>query len=134
MEKGYSVSWATDISEKGFSLKNGLAVNPLTPYSDMDKDERSKMFDGPQDELIVTQENRQDGYDNYETTDDHGMQITGLVKDQKGTPYYIVKNSWGDRENDKRPGYIYASESFLKYKTIAILVHKDTLSKGLKEN
>ncbi|HAD96267.1 MAG TPA: aminopeptidase [Cryomorphaceae bacterium] len=133
LNKGYTVSWATDVSEKGFSLKNGLAIAPLTPYADMSKEERAAMFDGPKDELVVTQEMRQDDYDNYETTDDHGMQITGKVKDQNGTEYYIVKNSWGDRENDKRSGYIYASKSFVKYKTISILVHKDVVSKDIKK-
>jgi bleomycin hydrolase len=133
LESGYSVSWATDVSEKGFSLKNGLALNPLTPVSDMSKEERAQMFDGPKDELIVSQEMRQEAYDNYQTTDDHGMQITGMVKDQKGNKYYIVKNSWGDRENQFRPGYIYASESFLRYKTISILVHKDAVPKRLKK-
>lgn len=133
LEKGYSVSWATDVSEKGFSLKNGLAIAPLTPYRDMSKEDREAMFDGPKDELVVTQEVRQKDYDNYETTDDHGMQITGKVRDQKNNEYYIVKNSWGDRENDHRPGYIYASQAFVKYKTISILVHKDVLPKDIKK-
>lgn len=133
LNEGYTVSWATDVSEKGFSLKNGLAIYPLKPYSDMDKEEKGAMFNGPKDELIVTQDVRQTAYNSYETTDDHGMQITGKVKDQKGNYYYIVKNSWGDRENEFREGYIYASESFLKYKTISILVHKDTVPKSLKK-
>lgn len=128
LNKGYSVSWATDVSESGFSLKNGLAIVPL----DDSKSAKKEMFKGPKPELVVTQENRQKGYDNFSTTDDHGMQITGMVKDQVGTVYYMVKNSWGERENPNRTGFIYASESFVKFKTISILVHKDAVAKSLK--
>ncbi len=133
LDQGYTVSWATDVSEKGFSLKNGLAIAPLTPYADMNSEQRSQMFNGPKDEVVVTQEMRQLDYDNYETTDDHGMQITGKVKDQKDNEYYIVKNSWGDRENDYRTGYIYASRPFVAYKTISMLVHKDAVPKEIKK-
>lgn len=133
LEAGYTVSWATDVSEKGFSLKNGLAICPLKSYADMTSEERKEMFNGPKDELVVTADIRQDAYDNYKTTDDHGMQITGKVKDQAGNFYYIVKNSWGDRENANRTGYIYASEAFVRYKTISVLVHKETLPKDIKK-
>jgi bleomycin hydrolase len=133
LEEGYSIAWATDVSEKGFSLKNGVAIVPAVSYSDMTKKEKANMFDGPKDELKVDQNTRQKAYDNYETTDDHGMQITGIVKDQKGAKYYIVKNSWGERDNDFRSGHINASEAFVRYKTIAVLMHKDALAKGLKK-
>lgn len=133
LEEGYSVSWATDVSEKGFSLKNGMAIAPAKDYKDMSAAERDNMFAGPVDELQVTPEVRQSAYDSYQTTDDHGMQITGKVKDQNGTEFYIVKNSWGERENDKRPGYIYTSKPFFRYKTIGVLVHKDALTKDLKK-
>lgn len=133
LEEGYTVAWATDVSEKGFSLKNGVAIVPATPYGEMSSEERAAMFDGPKAEMEITAENRQAAYDNYETTDDHGMQITGIVKDQNGGKYYIVKNSWGERENDFRSGYINASEAFVRYKTIGVLMHKDALPKGLKK-
>lgn len=133
LEEGHTVAWATDVSEKGFSLKNGMAIVAAKDYDDMTKEERSSMFDGPIEEKKITPEVRQRAYDNYNTTDDHGMQITGKVKDQNGTEYYIVKNSWGERENDKRPGYIYASESFLKYKSISVLMHKEALPKKLRK-
>jgi bleomycin hydrolase len=133
LDEGYTVSWATDVSEKGFSLKNAVAIIPAKSYSDMEKSEKKTMFNGPKPEMEVIQELRQEAYDNYETTDDHGMQITGKVKDQDGGEYYIVKNSWGDRENGDRDGYIYASKAFFKYKTICVLVHKDTLPKSLKK-
>lgn len=133
LEEGYTVAWATDVSEKGFSLKNGMAIVPAKDYSDMSSEERQAMFDGPMGELKITPEIRQEAYDNYETTDDHGMQITGLVKDQNGDHYYIVKNSWGERENDKRPGYIYASKPFVAYKTISVMMHKDALPKDIRK-
>lgn len=133
LEAGYSVAWATDVSEKGFSLRNGVAVVPATDYSDMSSEERATMFDGPKPEKEITQENRQEAYDNYETTDDHGMLITGTVKDQEGNIYYIVKNSWGPRANDFRPGYINASRAFVAYKSISIMMHKDALPKGLRK-
>jgi aminopeptidase C len=74
---------------------------------------------------------RQIAYDNYETTDDHGMLIYGIAKDQQGTKYYMVKNSWGDASKYK--GMWYASEAFVKYKTMSILVHKNALSTALKQ-
>lgn len=132
LEKGYTIAWATDVSEKGFSLKNGVAIVPALSYEKMTKEERESMFDGPKPEMMANQEIRQEAYNNYETTDDHGMQITGMVKDQAGTKYYIVKNSWGDRDNDFRSGYINASEAFVRYKTISVLMHKDSLKKEVK--
>jgi bleomycin hydrolase len=76
--------------------------------------------------MKITQENRQQAFDNYETQDDHGMHIVGMVKDQNATPYYIVKNSWGKDRNDC-DGYFYASESYVLYKTTSIMVHKKSL-------
>ncbi len=133
LEEGYTVAWATDVSEKGFSLKNGVAIVPATAYSLMTKEEKANMFNGPKDELQISQALRQEAYNNYETTDDHGMQITGMVKDQAGTKYYTVKNSWGERANDFKSGYINASEAFVKYKTISVLMHRDALSKAIKK-
>ncbi len=133
LKNGYSVSWATDVSEKGFSIKNGMAIVPAQDYDDMEKEEREKMFDGPQLEMTVSQEVRQSAYDSYSTTDDHGMQITGKVKDQIGNEYYIVKNSWGEIENEMRSGYLYVSQPFFRYKTISVLVHKDVVPKDLRK-
>jgi len=83
----------------------------------------------PQPEIVVTPEVRQAGFDNYQTTDDHGMVIFGTAKDQKGTKYYLVKNSWGT--DSKYKGIWYASESFVMNKTIDILVHKDAIPKEI---
>ena len=74
---------------------------------------------------------RQAGYDNYTTTDDHGMHITGMYRDQNGNLFFKVKNSWGDQ--NECDGYFFASEAYVKYKTIDIMVHKDALPKTLKK-
>ncbi|MCB9361592.1 MAG: aminopeptidase [Flavobacteriales bacterium] len=140
--KGYSIAWGSDVSEKGFSFSNGLAIVPEDEatiqvkgkdnkhFSDAGAEKVSNAFDEPVEEKKITQEMRQEGFDNYQTQDDHGMHITGIVKDQKGNKYYIVKNSWGkENYND---GYFYASTAYVKYKTIDFMVHKDALSKDLK--
>jgi bleomycin hydrolase len=133
LNNGYSVAWATDVSEKGFSVRNGLAVMPAKDWREMSAEEQKQVFNGPHEELEVTQEMRQVGFDNYSTQDDHGMQITGIVTDQTGARYYITKNSWGDISNPYKEGYVYASEAFVKYKTISFLVHKDALTKATKK-
>lgn len=144
IEKGYTVAWATDVSEAGFT-RNGIAVVPdedapenigsdqahwLGLSANAKRDAlRAKVEAGPVKELVVTQESRQLGYDNQETTDDHGMQIYGIVKDQNGTKYYMVKNSWG--EAGKYKGIWYASEAFVKYKTISFVINKASLPQDI---
>lgn len=130
LQKGYTVAWATDVSEKGFSWKNGVAYVPEKSFEDMTDQEKSTMFVGPKPELKVTEEERQKAFDNWQTTDDHGMHIVGLVKDQNGKEYYIVKNSWGTT-NDYH-GYLYATKEFVRYKTTSLMLHKDGLTKDLK--
>ncbi|MDR0262101.1 MAG: C1 family peptidase [Sphingobacterium sp.] len=130
LQKGYTVAWATDVSEKGFSWKNGVAYVPEKPFEEMTDQEKSTMFVGPKPELKVTEEERQKAFDNWQTTDDHGMHIVGLVKDQNGKEYYIVKNSWGTT-NDYH-GYLYATKEFVRYKTTSLMLHKDGLTKDLK--
>lgn len=122
LKGGFTVAWATDVSEKGFSWKNGVAYVPEKDFESMTADEKKAMFNGPKPEKAITVEMRQAAFDNYETTDDHGMQITGLAKDQTGKEYYIVKNSWGATNDYK--GYLYVSKNFVKYKTTAFLLHK----------
>lgn len=129
LAKGYSVGWAGDISDKGFSWKNGVAYVPAKPFADMTEEEKANMFKGPQPEMNITAEIRQKAFDNYDTTDDHGMHIVGLTKDQNGKEYYIIKNSWGATNDYK--GYIYMTKNFVKLKTTAILLHKGGLPKDL---
>lgn len=142
IDNGFTIAWGSDVSEKGFT-RNGVAVNPEVkkenlPGSDQAKwlnisqkemEEQIYKVKGPQPEVIVTQEIRQRDFDNYQTTDDHGMVIYGTAKDQNGTKYYLVKNSWGT--DNKYKGIWYASDSFVKHKTINIVVHKDAIPKEI---
>ena len=100
--------------------------------TDAEKDKLLYKFDKPMPEKKITQELRQKEFDNYSTTDDHGMQIVGIAKDQNGTKYYLVKNSWG-LEGSPYKGYFYASEAFVALKTTDLMIHKDALPKDIKK-
>ncbi len=141
IDNGYTIAWGSDVSEQGFT-RDGIAVMPdaskgaeLTG-SDMARwtgltaaDKRKELTARPLPEMEITQEMRQKAFDNWETTDDHGMQIYGLAKDQNGKEYYMVKNSWGDA--GKYHGTWYASKAFVAYKTMNFIVHKDALPKDI---
>ena len=130
---GYTVAWAADNSEKGFSSRNGLALLPAKDWAQMSLAERELVFSGPHTEMMVTQEWRQLNFDNYNTQDDHGLHFVGIVKDQENNYYFIAKNSWGEKSNNYRSGYLYASKAYVRGKTISLLVHKAALSKKLKK-
>lgn len=130
LENGYTVAWATDVSEKYFSWKNGVAFVPEKEWEDMEEDEQKALFNGTKPERKITAKMRQEAFDNYSTTDDHGMHIVGSATDQSGREYYMVKNSWGEKNDYK--GYIYVTKAYVKYKTTAFLVHKNGLPKELK--
>ena len=140
LANGYPVAWAADVSEGGFKWKEGVALMPKgKDEGDMDGTELSRWvklsdkerledkykFDGPVEEITVTQEMRQDMFDSQETTDDHGMEIVGIAEDQNGNRYYKVKNSWDT--NQVYGGYIYVSEPFFLAKTMGIYLHKDAV-------
>jgi bleomycin hydrolase len=130
LKQGYTVGWATDVSEKYFSWKNGIAYVPAVSVDKMTGAQQQEMFNGPKEEMEITPAMRQLAFDNYETQDDHGMQIVGMSKDQNGKEYYIVKNSWG-KTNDYQ-GFLYVTKNYVKYKTTALMVNKNAVSKGLK--
>ncbi|MBK9283287.1 MAG: aminopeptidase [Sphingobacteriaceae bacterium] len=121
---GYTWGWAADVSEKGFMFADGLAIVPEVPFKSAE--DRTKAAKEPVAQAVITQEMRQKAFDNYETQDDHGMHAVGQVKDQNGTIYYIIKNSWG-KESNQCDGYLYASESYVLYKTTSIVLHKKAI-------
>ena len=140
IDKGYTIAWGSDVSENGFT-RDGLAVMPVEKKkaaagSDQERwvgkaaeqPEQEVKAELPE-EMTITQEMRQEGYDRKTTTDDHGMHIYGVAKDQNGTQYFMVKNSWG--ETGKYKGVWYASDAFVRYKTLNIVVHKDALPKHI---
>jgi bleomycin hydrolase len=146
LQKGYTVAWAADVSEKGFlSGTTGAAVIPVKKTEMMTDEERlrwEKLSDSEKDadiyritpdfqEMDITQELRQVSFDNYQTTDDHGMHIIGTAKDQNGKEFYKVKNSWG--EYNKLKGYFYASKAYLAYKTTDIMVHRDAIPPHIRK-
>ena len=137
VRNGYTFAWGADVSEAGFS-RNGIAVCPdmekgadlagsdMARWLGLSKTDKVKeMTSKPMPEMTITQEMRQTAFDNWETTDDHGMMIYGLAKDQTGKEYFMVKNSWGT--SGKYKGIWYVSKAFVAYKTMNILIHKDAI-------
>ena len=140
---GHPVAWGTDVSEKGFSRSLALGIVPEADLDSMSGTEAERWgkltqrekeaalykFEKPGKERVITQQMRQEAFDNYETTDDHGMVIVGTAHDQAGNAYYKVLNSW-----DVRPpydGYYYFSRPFVAYKTTDIMVNKKALPKEI---
>ena len=141
IDNGYTIAWGSDVSEKGFT-RNGIAVMPVEKEvkavgSDQERwvgksaEKAEEIKAELPEEMTITQEMRQDAYDRKTTTDDHGMHIYGIAEDQNGTKYFMVKNSWG--EAGKYKGIWYASDAFVRYKTLNVVVHKDALPKDIKK-
>lgn len=144
LENGYTVCWSADVSEGGFQWRNGFALLPeektgkdlegtelsrWVQLSDNDRQKETFKIKGPVKERTVTQESRQKTFDNYETTDDHGMVIVGIATDQEGNRYYKVKNSWDT--NQLYDGFIYVSEPYFLEKTLSVLVNKNAVPKNI---
>lgn len=144
VDNGFPIAWAADVSEKGFKWADGVALMPKAKteadlsgtelarwvtLSDADRSAEQYKFTGPVEEIVVTQESRQEMFDNQLTTDDHGMEIIGTAKDQNGNRYYKVKNSWDT--NQKYGGYLYVSEPYIMAKTMDIYVHKDAVPEAI---
>ena len=144
IRNGYTVAWGGDVSEDGFT-RNGLALLydakgeslegsdmakwlKLSPYEKMNK--LSELgINAP--EMTPTQEKRQEEYDNWTLTDDHGMLIYGIAKDQNGKEYYMVKNSWG--ETGKYKGTWYMSKNYIVAKTMDYMVNKNAIPKDIRK-
>ena len=146
LSKGFTVDWDGDVSDKGFSHKNGVAVVPEVSIENMNGTERTKWekltekerraqfytFEKPVPEKIINPETRQAAFDNFSATDDHLMHITGTVQDQNGKRYFRTKNSWS-AESNNFGGYLNMSEAYIRLNTIAIMVHKDAIPKEIKK-
>ncbi|HEX7414869.1 MAG TPA: C1 family peptidase [Bacteroidia bacterium] len=122
LTNGYGVAWAADVTEPYFRFQDGLALAPDN-WNTLSEEDKNKCFTKPCKQQNITQEIRQAAFDDYQTQDDHGMHIIGLVKDQNGSKFYLIKNSWGTKRNDC-DGYFYASTEYVKLKTISITLHK----------
>ena len=138
LDNGYSIAWDGDVSEKEFRFSRGVATD-ITPDITITRDMRDRATTAALEDkkyiktrglqndelspLDSLQINRQYMFDNYFTTDDHIMHITGRAKDQNGKKFYYVKNSWGEDKNSYN-GYVFMSENYMQYKTVAIMVHR----------
>jgi aminopeptidase C len=145
INNGYTVAWGGDVSEDGFTRKGlgiaydskkvqSLAGSDAARWLKLTKTEKSEKFDSlgiNAPEIVPTQEMRQDAFDNWETTDDHGMLIFGLAKDQNGKEYYMVKNSWGEYGDYK--GIWYMTKNFVAYKTMDMMVNKNAIPKDIRK-
>ncbi|MBR7026109.1 MAG: aminopeptidase [Bacteroidales bacterium] len=143
IDKGYTIAWGSDVSETGFD-RQGIGVMPdvqaveeagsdQARWVGVSAEDKAKELAAMREnapEMTITQEMRQKAFDNKETTDDHGMHIFGTAVDQRGTKYFMVKNSWG--VTGKYDGIWYCSDSFVRYKTLNILVHKDAIPSAIK--
>lgn len=140
LNNGYTIAWDGDVSERGFAHGKGVAVIPdventdtwspadKKKYGPMSKEDRTTeayKFNQPFPEMSISQEYRQKGFEDKSTTDDHLMHVTGMVKDQNGTKYYTTKNSWGP--GNPLSGYLNMSESYVRAKTIFVMVHKNAI-------
>lgn len=146
IKKGYTIAWAADVSEAGFS-REGIAIVPDENAAENAGSDQAKwqgLSNRERDvalrarvgrellaEKTITQEMRQRSFNDYSTTDDHGMQIYGMAEDQNGNKFYMVKNSWGITGPYK--GFWYASDAFVRYKTLSIVMHKDALPSSIAE-
>jgi len=132
LDKGYTLEWDADASEKGFDGRKGIGIVPEKSWEEKTEEEKDSTFVVRESEKEITVEMRQQQYENYQTTDDHLMHIIGYANDSYGKLFYIVKNSWGTNKQIYN-GYIYVSSSYMKLKTISIIVNKAGISKDLKK-
>jgi len=144
LENGYSVCWDGDVSSKGFSHRNGVAIVPEEEIDNLQGTEQSRWeaikpaermeklyaFTGPVPEKNIGDVDRLEVFENYTSTDDHLMHLVGIVTDKNGNVYYKTKNSW-DTDSNKVGGYLNMSEAYIRLNTVAIMIHKDALPKAI---
>ena len=131
LDQGFTIEWDADVSEKTFSGKKGIAIVPEKAWVEKTKEEKDSTLVLTEKETEISEEIRQKQYENYLTTDDHLMHIIGYANDQDGKLYYIVKNSWGTKHD--YDGFVYVSSSYMKLKTISVIVNKKGVNKDLQK-
>lgn len=142
---GYTVAWGGDVSEPGFT-RDGLAYmidakkmqslqgSDMARWLGLSAAKRRNLIDSlgcNVPEVQPTQEMRQERFDNWELTDDHGMLIYGIAKDQNGKEYYMVKNSWG--EAGKYKGTWYMTKTFIAANTMDYMVNKNAIPANIRK-
>ena len=142
--QGYTMAWGGDVSEQGFT-RQGLAYatdekaqsltgSDMARWLKLSATAKKGMLDSlgcKVPEIVPTQEMRQERYDNWELTDDHGMLIYGIAKDQNGREYYMVKNSWGEAGEYK--GIWYMTKAFIAANTMDYMVNKNAIPKDIRK-
>ena len=123
LESGYTLGWAQDVSNPGFSRQEGVGIVPENPRD-------PNLWTEIVAEKQVTDEDHQTAYDNWDAGDDHSMLVVGIARDQNGNKYYKIKNSWGPAGPNE--GYWYCSEQYLRQYTIFFTLHKDALSRSMR--
>ena len=145
INEGYCIAWGGDVSEEGFTRQGlayaidnkkaqSLAGSDMARWLKLSRTERTNMLDSlgcKVPEIVPTQQRRQERYDNWERTDDHGMLIYGLAKDQNGKEYYMVKNSWGEAGDYK--GIWYMTKAFIADNTMDFMVNKNAIPKDIRK-
>ncbi|MBK6933472.1 MAG: aminopeptidase [Saprospirales bacterium] len=130
IQQGYTVEWDADVSNPGFSARNGIAVVPEADWSAKTPGQTANTFQYWESEKLVTQDYRQTQFDRLETQDDHLMHIVGILNETQGGIFYAVKNSWGEISSLK--GYVYVSEAYMRLNTLSFTVHKNALPKDIR--
>ena len=130
IDQGYTLGWDGDVSEHSLHRSRGIAILPKKEWDERTAKEKADICLAPEPELEVTQEVRQEQFDNYTTNDDHLMHITGVARDQNGAKFYIIKNSSGTFERGNE-GYIFMSESYFRAKTISVMVHREAVPENV---
>ena len=145
VENGYTIAWGGDVSEDGFTRSGlaymidgkkaeSLAGSDMAKWLKLSKTEKRNLIDSlgcNVPEVTPTQEQRQERFDNWELTDDHGMLIFGIAKDQNGKEYYMVKNSWGEAGDYK--GIWYMTKNFIAANTMDFMVNKNAIPKDIRK-
>ena len=145
VENGYTIAWGGDVSEDGFTRSGlaymidgkkaeSLAGSDMAKWLKLSKTEKRNLIDSlgcNVPEVTPTQEQRQERLDNWELTDDHGMLIFGIAKDQNGKEYYMVKNSWGEAGDYK--GIWYMTKNFIAANTMDFMVNKNAIPKDIRK-